>query len=78
MYATEPAGSAASGVCGVRWTVVLTPGSWVGVRDGAWGGSIEPEEDGSTLTAAGFSCLGPVLEQTQGAHLTLNLQQSFN
>lgn len=70
MYATEPAGSAASGVCEVRWTVVLTPGSWVGVSDGAWGGSIEPEV-GSTLTAAGFWCLGPVLEQTQGAHLTL-------
>lgn len=57
-------GMPASGVSRMRGAVVLAPGSWVGVSEGASGG-IELEEEGSVLTEAVFGCSGSVLERKE-------------
>lgn len=51
MYVMEPARRAASGVWEVWLTVVLTPGSWVGVRNVAWGSSFETQADSLVTTS---------------------------
>lgn len=60
-----PVGRPASGASRMRGAVVLAPGSWVGVSEGASGGIFEPEEEGSVLTETVFGCSGPVLEHKE-------------
>lgn len=80
--AMVPVGRPASGVSWMRGVVVLAPGSWVGVSEGASGGIFELEEEGSVLTEVVFGCSGPVLEHKEkdlrfkqvmntGLHLTM-------
>lgn len=60
-----PVGRPASGVSRMRGAVVLAPGSWVGVSEGASGGIFELVEEYSVLTEAVFGCSGPALEHKE-------------